>query len=583
MSKKITRSRMAGAQPPAVTAPVAQKVQRSPRALLRKHGAANIFGEASAKQETTEQAMKAFEGHQIQDPFTNAYGGQTAGIENILRTPYNPYALLRLPEENNALRQCIDAMVVNIESYGHRFEFVGEDGKEESKEAKKELKRLQTLLDSPNGQYSLVELRERLRRDYETFGYCFIEINRSVKKQIVSFYHVPAQTMRLTAVESDSVQTLVPLVREDAVIYQKVNRQFRRYVQDVNGKKVYFKEYGDPRSIDPETGQENKALTVDDAASEVYMLRLYTPGTAYGAPRYINQLPAILGSRESEIVNLNFFKQNTIPAMAILVAGGELTEDSVLELEEHIAAVQGRESIHRVLLLEAKGDAGAASENGTVPAPKVEMKSLVAERQQDAMFQEYDKNNQKKIRSSFRLPPLYVGLSEDTTYASAQTAQIIAEGQVFGAERNKIDDVFHAVLLADEEGLPPKLWRFRSNPPRITDPQTLINALSTLDQLGALTPNISIGIANELFDLHIPNIEEPWGDYPMKMVMAMLQEGTLKGVEAVREKPAAPEADAVDKLPVDDKGKGAAKNLLANLELFTRRKIEKKKAKIYVR
>lgn len=478
--------------------------------------------------------MKAYESQQIDDPFADQYGG---GIQSttqaILKPSFNPYSLMRLPNENNTLRQCVDAMVTNVESFGHRLEYVGPEGEEDNDEVKAEKLRIESFLENPNDEYSIMELRERRRRDLETFGYCFVEVGRDIKNEIIMAHHVPAHTMRLTKKDKEDTEVDIFLTREGESIKQKVKKRFRRYVQEVGTRRVYFKEFGDPRPIDPETGLVEPDLAIEDQATEILMDNLYAPGHPYGMPRWINQLPAVLGSRESELTNLQFFKDNAIPAMAILVSGGQLTENSVEEIEEHIQSTKGKKSVHRVMVLEATGEEEAASVDGSIPAPKLDIKPLAGERQSDALFQEYDKHNQKKVRSSFRVPPIFIGLSEDMTYATAEASLVMAEGQVFGPERNKVDDLFNKHLLT-REGRTPKYWQFRSNPPRIANPSTVLRAISQFEQVGALTPNVSIGIANELFDLNIKHIQDDWGNYPFKIVMQLVQSGELKGLEDIK-------------------------------------------------
>lgn len=478
------------------------------------------------------QEMRAYESHQIVDPFDAAYSAGAAGSTTVIKPPFNPAGLMHLPNENNILRQCIDAMVTNIESFGHRLEYAGPEGGEESAEAKAEKARLEALLDQPNGEYTLIELRERLRRDYETFGYAFLEVGRDATGQIAILYHVPAHTMRLCAKDNVAVQVERILTRNGKPAKVKVTKQFRRFVQQVGTQKVYFKEYGDPRSIDPATGLEEAKLHVEDQATEIFHLSLYSPGHSYGLPRWINQLPAIRGSRESEMTNLQFFQDNAIPAMAILVSGGFLSQGTMDEVQTAFTSARGRRSMNRVLVIEATGDDQASAPEGTVPAPKLDIKPLMADRQSDALFQNYDENNQKKVRSSFRLPPIFVGRSEDLTYATAQASLIMAEAQVFGPERNKIDDLFNLHLLS-RDGVPPRFWRYRSNPPRIVAPDDIVRALEVLNKAGAITPNIAIGITNELFDLNIKTITAPWGDYPFAIVNELAKQGTLSGIEDI--------------------------------------------------
>jgi hypothetical protein len=63
--------------------------------------------------------------------------------------------------------------------------------------------------------------------------------------------------------------------------------------------------------------------------------------------------------------------------------------------------------------------------------------------------------------------------------------------------------------------------------------RALVGMLTTLNDLGGMTPNVAIGVANELFDLHIKSITEPWGNYPFLIVEQAFATGTIKGVDAM--------------------------------------------------
>ncbi|MGH8562765.1 MAG: hypothetical protein ACREXW_01245 [Gammaproteobacteria bacterium] len=209
---------------------------------------------------------------------------------------------MRFPNENNTLRQCIDAMVINIESFGHRFEYIGPENGEESKEAKADKAKREALIMQPNGEYGIIELRERIRRDLETFGYRFVEICRGTfNREIASYYHVPAHSVRLTACDQEETETSVWLVRDGKYVKQKIKRRFRRFVQEIGTKKVYWKEYGDPRLISSKDGRPYTQLEPDEQANEMHFYSLYAPGSPYGMPCWINQLPSVMGSRESEL------------------------------------------------------------------------------------------------------------------------------------------------------------------------------------------------------------------------------------------------------------------------------------------
>lgn len=479
-------------------------------------------------------ALRALQSQQIDDPFRDQVGviAEVSGLR-VLEPPFNMNALLRMPRENNMLRQCIDAMVTNVEGHGWRLEFVGQEGQEETPAAKAEKIALENLLDVPNDDHSLQELRERVRRDLEHTGNGYIEVGRDQRGRVTFVAHLPAHLVRLTVKDVEPVPVRVTMPREGEAAEQTVTKTFRRFVQLVGTRRVFFKEYGDPRPINPSTGRVDVGLPIEQQATEVVHLTQYAPGTPYGVPRWINQMPAILGSRQAELTNLDFFKENAIPAMALLVSGGMVTQSTIDEVEEQFKAVQGRRSMNRLLVIEAHGDEEAASQDGTIPAPRLELKPLQNDRQKDALFQTYDHNNMSKIRSAFRLPPIFVGLAQDYTHATAKTSFEVAESQVFGPERARMDDVWNSKVLGTYN---PQFWAFRSLPPRISDPTDVISAVTSFNEVGALTPNVAIGLANDFFDLEIPSVEAAWGDLPFSLVESLVQQGfTLEGMDLVAE------------------------------------------------
>lgn len=500
---------------------------------------------------------------QLADPFESSYASPNPnGPHNILAPPYNFYLLMRLPQENSTLRQCIDAMTTNVDGHGHRFMYIGEEGEEDTPDALREKQTLENLFAYPNDDYSFQELRNRLRQDYETIGNAYIEVGRDRRGRVVMLSHIPAHTIRLTQRDMDETDVTVRLPRDGAKTV-RVKKRFRRYVQMVGNKKVYFKEIGDPRKIDPNTGIARPDISVQSSATEIIHLSIYTPGSPYGLPRWFNQLPAVQGSRQAELTNLDFFKENAIPAALMMVSGGLLTEDSIQALEAHFSQARGRKSMNRVAVIEAGGDPSNAPENGAIPVPKMELKALVGERQGDALWSEYEKDNADKVRSSFRLPPIYIGLSTDYTYATAKTSFEVAEGQVFGPERHKFDDLINAKIVATYD---PQYWSFRSQPPRIAAKEDIIAAISAFERVGALTPNVTIGLANEFFDLEIKPVLEPWGDYPFSMITTMVQTGQLEGgvfpgLEKFMIKPDAENKTQDKPKPANDSGSGDEKKV----------------------
>lgn len=484
--------------------------------------------------------LKAQASRQEQDEFAGQYHIKTAGqAENTIIEPmYSPNALNRYAMASGVLRTCIDAMATNIDGFGYTLEYIGPEEQRDSAEVQDERNRVAGFLDHPNGDYSLIAMRKRFRVDREATGYGAFEIVRNPDDGFPELmYHMPAHTLRMTTQDREDTEVMKYLPRPGSRSdnMHPIRRNFRRAVQIVSGKPVYFKESGDPRDIDKDTGKPAGEDTPDvKLATEVLMDHQYAPGGRYGAPRWIGDLRSVLGIQESENVNLGYFKDNGIPAMMVFVLGGALSEEGMDQFEESIRAGKGQAMQQKVALIEVTGDPQASSDEGTINRPDIKVQSLMRERQQDAFFQEFEKNAAKKIRSSFRLPSLFTGLSEEVRHAVAEASMTVAENQVFGPERTQTDDLFNYHILT-YNGEPMRFWRFRSNPPKITSEQSVLDALEVFDAVGAMTPNVAIGIANEMFDMSIPAIEEDWGNEPFAWTLneepVLPDDGTGEGGE----------------------------------------------------
>ena len=265
MAEPVIRKRTRGAPAaPQQKKPAAQSDRRFPASKDDKGGV-----EVSMKEYVPTQTL--------QDPFDGMYaGGNVAGPLNIIAPPYNIYALLRLPYENSILLQCITAMVENCVGHGWDLEFLGEEGKAESQEAKAEKALIEKLLKYPNDDYSLQELRGRLRYDREASGNAYMEVGRDKARRVTMLHHVPTQTVRLTTRDRDETAYEANLPR-DGSDTSTVKKRFRRFVQQVGEKKVYFKEYGDPRKIDPRTGEVNDGLAWEASATAIIHYKIYYP------------------------------------------------------------------------------------------------------------------------------------------------------------------------------------------------------------------------------------------------------------------------------------------------------------------
>ena len=433
--------------------------------------------------------------------------------------------LIKLYYSSTILQQCVDSMVTNIESYGVDLEYIGEEGKEDTRAAQNEKTRIKRILNTLTSDgRSIQEHRAASRVDKEVFGSRHFEVIRDAAGRVVSFDHISTSTLRVTTREKSI--TVVPFYDTETGTFKELRRRFRRFVQIADdGRKTWFKEYGDPRSIDPSTGKVNDELEIEDEATEIYADFRYTPGTPYGIPRWSGAIPSLLGSREAEMVNLNFFRDNAIPAMAVMVSGGALTEESFEKINQYIAGVRGAASMNRIVVLEAMTDgAEAAAIDGSQPAPRITMEPLLSERQHEGLFAGYINEAERKTRSAFRLPPIYIGSAQDYNRASAFASVLTADQQIFIPERLAWDDLFERVVLSTHKI---KFWRVKSSGPGLQDPAEVARIVNSLGREGALTANIAIKLANRYLDADIRPVMDDWGNMPFSIVMQHVKEGKV--------------------------------------------------------
>lgn len=379
--------------------------------------------------------------HRIEeDPFASQYGTE------VIEPPLPLTRLVEMPELSNILNQCIEAMETNIDGSGYTLvaRRIPEQGEDYSEEEMEERRRVERFFRFCNPEMSFTDIRRATRKDLETTGNAFWELLRNGKGELVGIVHVPSYTVRLTRLDRELTPTHYKVLDEGGH-YETIEhvKRFRRYVQIVGGKKVYWKEYGDARPIDALTGEPADGDT-KRLANEMIHWRIYSPRSPYGIPRWAGNILAVLGSRAAEEINYAYFDNKSVPPLAILVSGGHLAEGVRERLEDYVEEqLKGRSNFHKMLILEAEGSNNGPLSVGPQGNVKIDMKPLTNLIQQDALFMRYDEANREKIRSSFRLPPLYVGLAKDFNRATAEEAREIAEAQVFGPERDAFDFVIN--------------------------------------------------------------------------------------------------------------------------------------------
>lgn len=491
---------------------------------------------------------------------------------------YDPSILALIYENSSNLRQNVDAYITNIDSFGHHYlpviDLSADDADEKIRDALRSERRYakrnttdpklqEKLIDVPpeptdddvkarreeleieiRAEKSDLEmffdnctptmpfsgpegLRGLTRQDIEVFGYAYWEVIRNGAEEITQFNRIEARSMRMMPIDKDV--TSAPTLRKVSTlttIKVPMNKRFRNYVQRYEGSAyfVFYKEFGDPRIVSAKTGKvyptpaamqmaEKQAVE----ATEVIPFKITSVRSAYGAPRWIGTMLAVLGTRQSEEVNFLYFENRSIPPMVLIVSGGRVNKETVKKLEDHIANnVKGKRNFHKMMIIEGEtaqsGD--GITNNGKM---KIELKPLTGAQQQDALFQGYDERNADKVGQAFRLPRLLRGDVRDFNRSTAEASIDFAEIQVFGPIRQQFDWLMNTLVLP-ELGI--QYHTFVSNAPTVRDPEGLSEMITKMSEASILTPEEARALARNVFNIELPHIKDPWVKQPVAITLA---------------------------------------------------------------
>lgn len=456
-----------------------------------------------------------------EDPFRSMYGNE------VIEPLYDPELLIRLPEISDILQQCIDAYKTNIVGFGINYKYDIDYDKEKDTEIKKQLdiewEIYSNFFKFCNFDEAFAEIMKKVIEDKEKIGWGAIEIIPDGLNRPAGIEHIPGQKLRICKTDRKLIDVKVPIEdetgRELTIIRKK---RFKKFVQIQGNKKVYFKEFGDPRQLNYESGEyakDGESIPEDKQATSIIFFNIYCPYTEYGLPRYIGQLLNINGNRKAEELNYTYFEEGRHMPLAIVVENGQLTEESINSLQSN----KGDNARYKYLVLEAEGfedDDSIDFDGNKKSNVSIKFEKLAEILNDDALFQNYCKNNRDKIRSSFRLHPIYTGESQDYNRATADTARQITEEQVFQPEREAIAFTLNN-LLKPQLGIKNTSMYFKS--PKITDNTEKAKALVPYTQAGTATPNMLLEALGELLGKEFEPYKEEWGNKPLQIALKELE------------------------------------------------------------
>lgn len=464
------------------------------------------------------------------------------GTGDLVSPPLDFGSLLHWYENSDTLPVAVEIVAVNVA--GHGAEFVPRwkqeiDGKKVAPPdgAEQERNDLAMWWASINLEQGAVGLLMRQEKEIGWSGCSYLEVLRTPEGKPAALEPLEAASMRLGRLSSPvlvKVAVRHPETNEIAEIYRW--RRFRRFVQLTDRGVVWFKEYGDPRSLNRATGIFSKPgtdLGTDDNgndlnASEVYYTRTWHPGTPYGVPLWVSSSPHVKAGRKAAEVLLRWLEKAPIGAKILALVGGTFKAKGANSLKALVEALnrhaRGTDQAFQIFGLEAEASAGADLMDTAAKTQKIEQVDVATPLPAEIYHGETSVIEQSALRQRrpFRLPAIYFGDSTDYNRATADTAAEITEGQVFAILRRDHWERWINERLLPELGI--RFWsvRMRGFDVKGEDGQSKIESVV---KGGGASPNQLIRFWNEQTGLETPPIEEPWADRPLDLVMALLAKG----------------------------------------------------------
>lgn len=485
------------------------------------------------------------------DPFTNYYSGS-----NLLEPPYRFSSLYQIYEESDILRACVAAMQKNVDGFGYRLDFLGDDlAEKDSSEAQIQFENVSQFFNEPNKEHPFRTIRTEMRKDFEVLGQAALEVVRFKSGGMSAVYYLPMIDLRMSVLDPDPITIQTTLWREGRLKKVNVKKRFRKFAQVMNSgwstsggwTMKWFKQLGDPRIMDATTGQfVASRKEAKEVATEVLLVQQPTNGRTYAVPRWIANVTDIKGRANAQFINYDIGESQGIPPMMLLVQNGMLSDESKDQLRSWAESMRGPENFSRIALLEAVPEIHGIDDKGNV---QIKLENLTDSRSQDLMFSGYLDKTMQAVRQAFRIPSLYLGDMAETSYAGAYVVQKVSEEQVFVPERQAFDDVINTHIVKGE--LKCNLWKYVTLGPQIVSSEELRLSLKEFSASGAISVNNAIDLLNDMFGLNVSKYDAEWAKVPVTLLKTMANNQSFVIPEIVNSEPP---SKTQTKAPVGDAG-----------------------------
>jgi PBSX family phage portal protein len=377
------------------------------------------------------------------------------GLFDVVLPPYNLDELAYFYENSFANHAAIQAKVANIVGLGYSFNMTDstvaklEEAPDDMSlmRAQRKIQRakadLTDWVESLNDEDTFTHVLEKVYTDVETVGNGYIEIGRKINGDIGYIGHIPATTIR-------------------------VRRMRDGYIQIVNQKVVYFRNFQEKKNINP--------VTNDNRPNELIHIKKYSPKNSYyGVPDTIASATSMVGNELAAKYNVDYFENKAVPRYIAVVKGAKLSSDAEDKFFRFMqAGLKGQN--HRTLYIPLPGDG---------PDNKVDFKLEPIENGiQDGSFDRYRKANRDDILMAHQVPYSKVGGGAGISIASALVADRTFKEQVARPAQRNLEKTINKIVKEKTDMLALKF-----NELTLTDEQTQSQIDERYLRMQVLVPN----------------------------------------------------------------------------------------------
>lgn len=362
---------------------------------------------------------------------------------DLIPPPYPPESFLLLLESNSIFWRCVHQLASDVAGLGWSLQL-----KENKKESKDELKKLNEFLLKPNAEQSLRNIFKQLLIDWGAIGYFGIEVVRNISGDVAEIYHVPAHTL-------------------------KVHESQEKYAQVRGTKKVWFKKFGLEGNISLKDGHESKTSSKKTKANELIFYKNHYPKSDYyGAPNILAAIGDVIGLIGLRDYNLAFFENYGVPS-AIITLEGEWDTGSEKTVSDFLnKELKGSEKAHRTLVVKQPENC------------KFKYAPLVTETKEGA-FKIYETMRREDILIAYAMPPERVGIRVVGKLGGnvAEEATKIYVQSVVEPLQTDLEEIINSKLIKSE------IYDFKFTNIDLRDYTALVERLVKEIGVGLRTPN----------------------------------------------------------------------------------------------